>query len=62
MKIYNMKNNLKKTNEWLDRKIKNKEEEHLQLEKLAILRKESGGSYSHELKLLLMSTILAVIY
>jgi DNA helicase-2/ATP-dependent DNA helicase PcrA len=42
---------LKKTNEWLDRKIKNKEEEHLQLEKkLAILRKESGGSYSHELE------------
>ena len=45
------KNNLKDTIEWLERKIKNKEEEHLQLEeKVVILRKESGGSYSYEME------------
>ena len=44
-------NNLKETNAWLERKIKNKEEEHEQLErKVAMLRKESGGAYSHELE------------
>lgn len=45
------KNNLKDTNEWLERKIESKEEDHKQLEKkVAILKKESGGSYSHELE------------
>lgn len=45
------KRNLQETNEWLEGKIKNKEEEHLQLEKkVAMLRKESGGSYSHQLE------------
>lgn len=56
-------NNLKETNAWLERKIKNKEEEHEQLErKVAMLRKELRLPIVMSWKRPLISKILVVAY
>jgi DNA helicase-2/ATP-dependent DNA helicase PcrA len=45
------KNSLKNTCKWLEEEIQNKEESYSQLEsRVASLRKQSGGAYSHELE------------